>query len=157
MIPRGVSCFLFGTNSSIHTRCGVNCEHCSQLWWLCSLFLASSRCMFFPRSVEWPIVGYAMVVLFLISVVLHSQFAHEFIPIVGRQLCYRCGAAHGLVGGVFLTPQKLVVISHSRRTLGRGFVSCGFQPPAEQVIRHNITYQRECICQVTLKFVDPFE
>ena len=41
---------------------------------------------------------------------------------------------------------------HSRRTLCRGFVSCGQQPPAEQVMRHNITYQRECTCQVTLKF-----
>ena len=46
---------------------------------------------------------------------------------------------------------------HSRRTLCRGFVSCGQQPPAEQVMRHNITCQRECTCQVTLKFVDPFE
>ena len=45
---------------------------------------------------------------------------------------------------------------HSRRTLCLGFVSCGQQPPAEQVMRHNITHQRECTCQVTLKFVDPF-
>ena len=45
----------------------------------------------------------------------------------------------------------------SRRTLCRGFVSCGQQPPAEQVMRHNITCQMECTCQVTCNFVDPFE
>ena len=38
--------------------------------------------------------------------VLHLQFAHECIPIVGRQLGYRCGAAHALAGGLILTSQS---------------------------------------------------
>ena len=57
--------------------------------------------------------------------VLHSQFAHECIPIVGCQLGYRCGAVHALAGGFNFDIAKFVFISHSRRTLGRGFVSYG--------------------------------
>ena len=38
--------------------------------------------------------------------VLLSQFAHECIPIVGRQLGYRCGAVHALAGGLILTSQS---------------------------------------------------
>ena len=38
-------------------------------------------------------------------------------------------------------------IQNNHHTLSRGFVSCGKQPPAEQVMRHSVTFMKECICQ----------
>ena len=83
----------------------IVCNHCSCVHYFLS---AQGACSFYELW-NGQLLGMRWLDFFSCQFVLHSQLAHECIPIVGRQLGYRCGAAHALAGGLILTSQRLVV------------------------------------------------